>query len=595
MALITIGRYTLQAQLGAGGMATVYRAHDPRLAREVAVKLLLGDIQGDPALRERFEREAHTIARLEHPAIVPVYDFGEDQGQLYLVMRLMTGGSLQDRLRRGPLAPEEVARIVDRLADALDTAHAQGIIHRDLKPGNILFDEYDNPMISDFGIAKLALQAGAATLTQTGALVGTPAYMSPEQVRGEADIDRRSDLYAFGIIVYEMLTGRLPFKADTPYGLLMQHVIGPVPRVLDANPALPAECQPVIERALAKTREERFATAGHFATALREALGLQQTPRPTSSAAWQATLLPTPPTGTPAQPDAAADPLARIREATPVPRPPRRRWAVPTMIAVGVFGLLFAAVVVVGGGLLVSRWLLRTPAPTGQPATPTLAVATSAPTAVPPTLQPDPTATPAPTATATLAPLVADPISLAPIVNGSLDKDFAAPPTGRIELGGVLFELDGQAFRSQAGPAPNNAFPTEASLTVALSGVEHVYVLVTAGDGFTRWAGKRVGQIVLTFDGADPIVVDLVLGENLREWHAADNVVSTAPGITEVWSGPIAGFPNLNGHLDLLTIEVPADRAAATLTRIDIVDLSTETVDSRDPALTVSGLTVAHR
>ncbi len=595
MALITIGRYTLQAQLGAGGMATVYRGHDPRLAREVAIKLLLGDIQGDPALRERFEREAHTIARLEHPAIVPVYDFGEDQGQLYLVMRLMTGGSLQDRLKRGPLAPEVVAHIVDRLADALDTAHAQGIIHRDLKPGNILFDEYDNPMISDFGIAKLALQAGAATLTQTGALVGTPAYMSPEQVRGDADIDRRSDLYAFGIIAYEMLTGRLPFKADTPYGLLMQHIVGPLPRVVDANPALPAECQPVVERALAKAREDRFATAGQFAAALREALGLRQTPRPISSAAWQATLLPTS-TGTPPQPEAAADALARIREATPVPRPPRRRWAVPAVIAAGALALLFVAAALVGGGLLVSRWLLRTPAPpTAQAATPTVAVVTRAPTAVAATRQPDPTATPAPTPTATVPPLVADPISLAPIVNGSLDNDFAAPPIGLVELGGVSFDLDGRAFRSQAGPAPNNAFPTQASLSVALPGVEHVYVLVTAGDGFTRWAGKRVGQIVLTFEGAEPVVVDLVLGENLREWHAADNVVSTAPGITEVWSGPIAGFPNLQGHLDLLTIDVPPDRAAATLTRIDIVDLSTETVASRDPALTVSGLTIAHR
>ncbi len=596
MALITIGRYTLNAQLGAGGMATVYRGFDPRLARDVAIKLLLADTQGDPALRERFEREAHTIARLEHPAIVPVYDFGEDQGQLYLVMRLMTGGSLRDRLQRGALSPEAAALIVERLADALDTAHAQGIIHRDLKPGNILFDEYDNPMIADFGIAKLALQAGAATLTQTGSLVGTPAYMSPEQVRGEPDVDKRSDLYAFGIIAYELLTGRLPFKADTPYGLLMQHVIAPVPRLLDTNPTLPAGCQAVIERALAKERADRYASAGAFSAALTEAVGLRATGWTPAPGMLQATLLPGSGPDEPAQPSAAADALARVREATPVPRPPRRGWAVPALVLAGVAGLALVVVGIAAALFAYNWWANRNLQPTAvAAATATLAVVTSPPTTVPATLTAEPSATPAPTATATLVPLAVEPIPLASIVNGPLTNDYAAPPIGRVELGGVTFDLDGRAFHSQAAPAPNNGYPDRAGLDLALVGVERVFVLITAGDAFTRWAGERVGQIVLTFDGADPVTVDLVLGENLREWHPADNVVSTAPGVTEVWTGPIAGFPNLTGHLDLLTIAVPADRATATLTRIDFIDLSADTVGSRDPAITVAGLAIEHR
>ena len=589
MALITIGRYTLQTQLGSGGMATVYRGYDPRLARDVAVKLLLGDTYNDPNLRERFEREAHTIARLEHPAIVPVYDFGDDQGQLFLVMRLMTGGSLQDRLRRGPMSASDVAHIVSRLADALDTAHAMGVIHRDLKPGNILFDEYGHPMISDFGIAKLALDAGAATLTQTGSLVGTPAYMSPEQVRGDPDIDKRSDLYSFGIIVYEMLTGKPPYRADTPYGLLMQHVTAPIPRVLDTNPMLPLAVQAVIERALAKERSQRFASAGELATALVTAL--QQAPKPEPATAFEATLLPDALTSEPSP--ASAVPF--IRPAEPVTKVPRRSLARPALI-VAVIGLLGVALVGVAATGIAARWFLgrtATPAPTTAPATPSSSTAAAVTSTAP--LAPTETQTPAPTSTATLAPLVQEPISLAGIVNGTLGNDYADPPTGRVQLGGVTFELDGQAFHSQAAPGPNQTFPTEAGVDLNLSNVSRVFVLITAGDGFVRWNGERVGQVVLTFADAEPVTVDLVLGQNLREWHPADNVVSTAPDVDEVWSGPIAGYPNLTGHLDMLTIDVPDDHATAVLTRIDFIDLSSDTVGSLDPAITVAGLAVEHR
>jgi tRNA A-37 threonylcarbamoyl transferase component Bud32 len=259
-----IGRYEVKAELGRGGMATVYQAYDPRFEREVAIKVLPREMLHDPQFRVRFEREAKTIAMLEHPAIVPVYDFGEEDGQPYFVMRYMTGGSLSDRLKKGPIPLPEVARLFERLAPALDDAHAKGIIHRDLKPGNILFDQYNEPYVSDFGIAKLS----ASQTNVTGsAIVGTPAYMSPEQAQGEG-IDGRSDIYGMGVILFEMLTGKQPYQGDTPMSVVVKHITDPVPHILDVKPDLPPATESVIEKAMAKNRDERFATLKDMADAL---------------------------------------------------------------------------------------------------------------------------------------------------------------------------------------------------------------------------------------------------------------------------------------------------------------------------------------
>ncbi len=258
-----IDRYQIQEEIGRGGMATVLKAYDPRFQRDVAIKLLPREFLHDAQFRARFQREAQTIAALEHPAIVPVYDFGDADGQLFLVMRLMSGGSLADRLEKGPIPIAETARIFERLAPALDSAHSKGIIHRDLKPGNILFDEWSNPYLADFGIAKLI--AGSSTaLTATGGLVGTPAYMSPEQVRGVDKLDGRSDIYAMGVILFQMLTGKLPYNANTPIGLAFMHVNEPVPNILEANNTLPHAYQSVIGKAMAKDRNARPATTTTF-------------------------------------------------------------------------------------------------------------------------------------------------------------------------------------------------------------------------------------------------------------------------------------------------------------------------------------------
>jgi len=262
-----IGRYEIKAELGRGGMATVYRAHDPSFDREVAVKVLPREFLHDPQFLTRFNREIKTIAQLEHPAIVPVYDVGDDNGQPFFVMRNMTGGSLADWLKQGAFPLQDTARIVERLCKALAYAHKKGVVHRDLKPGNILFDSNGEAFISDFGVAKLS--ESASSMTGSG-IIGTPAYMSPEQAQS-GKVDGRSDVYAMGAIIYEMLTGTQPYRADTPMGVVIKHVTDPVPEILRDNPNLPPEVDDVIKKAMSKNREERFATAIELARALNKA------------------------------------------------------------------------------------------------------------------------------------------------------------------------------------------------------------------------------------------------------------------------------------------------------------------------------------
>ncbi|MBK7895384.1 MAG: protein kinase [Anaerolineaceae bacterium] len=261
-----IGRYEIKQEIGRGGMATVYEAYDPRFERTVALKMLPREFMHEAEFRARFTREARTIATLEHPAIVPVYDFGEENGQPFLVMRLMTGGSLSDRLADGPIPIDEAAVILKRLGSALDRAHSMGIIHRDLKPSNVLFDQYGDAFLADFGIVHVSSSTNA--LTASGSLVGTPTYMSPEQVYGDKTLDGRSDIYALGVILFQMLTGNTPYDADTPARMMMKHVMDPVPEILTVRPDLPPACNEIINKAMAKERDDRFASATDLSSAL---------------------------------------------------------------------------------------------------------------------------------------------------------------------------------------------------------------------------------------------------------------------------------------------------------------------------------------
>jgi eukaryotic-like serine/threonine-protein kinase len=262
--------YTIEGEVGRGGMGVVYRARDERLQRRVAIKVLPPELAFQRDIRERFTREAQTAARLSHPHIVPIHTVGEGHGLVYFVMGYVDGESVAARLRRRSRLPvEEVRRIMKETADALSAAHALSVIHRDIKPDNILLEgTRGRVMVTDFGIAKALSTASGATLTGIGVAIGTPAFMSPEQAAGERNIDGRSDLYSLGIVAYQMLTGSLPFSAPSVAGILMKQITEPAPDLRNSRPDTPEDLALAIARCLEKDPENRWPTAD----ALRRAL-----------------------------------------------------------------------------------------------------------------------------------------------------------------------------------------------------------------------------------------------------------------------------------------------------------------------------------
>ncbi|HEU4570655.1 MAG TPA: protein kinase [Gemmatimonadales bacterium] len=275
------GTYTIEGEIGRGGMGVVYRARDERLHRRVAIKVLPPELAFQAEIRARFTREAQTAARLSHPHVVPIFDVGEADDLVYFVMGYVDGESLAGRIkRRGQMPAEEVRRIMKETADALGAAHALSIIHRDIKPDNILLDgTRGRVMVTDFGIAKALSGGTGATLTSAGVAIGTPSYMSPEQAAGEKEIDGRSDLYSLGIVAYQMCTGQPPFAAPTVAGILMKQITEPAPLVTEARPDIPEDLSLAIARCLEKDPENRWPTADALRRSLesRTAGGYQPT------------------------------------------------------------------------------------------------------------------------------------------------------------------------------------------------------------------------------------------------------------------------------------------------------------------------------
>jgi serine/threonine-protein kinase len=271
---VLLGRYRLVTPIASGGMAEVWEGHDDVLARAIAVKMLHPHLAADDDLRERFRREAVAAARLAHPNVVSTFDTGEDEGLPFIVMELIRGRTLRALLDEGPVRPAVTAAVGLQVADALDAGHRAGIIHRDVKPGNVLLCDGDplgapnSVKVADFGIARAAAARDATDLTQPGVLLGTTKYLSPEQVQG-GEPDARSDVYALGVVLYEMLTGRAPFAGGTPVATALAHVEQVPLRPRQVRAGIPRSIEVIVMKAMAKEPDERFQSAADLAAALR--------------------------------------------------------------------------------------------------------------------------------------------------------------------------------------------------------------------------------------------------------------------------------------------------------------------------------------
>ncbi|MGA4803339.1 serine/threonine-protein kinase [Streptomyces lavendulocolor] len=270
------GRYRIEAKLGSGGMADVFRAYDTKLTRKVALKAMKTGLSSDGGYPARFRREAQAMAAISHPHVVAVHDMG-DEPVPYIVMELVDGSSLADLLRAGhPLPVAQALDLASHVLAGLAVAHARGLVHRDIKPGNVLLAADGTAKVADFGIARAAAGSGAA-LTRTGLMIGTPHFMSPEQLLGRSDIDGRSDLYSVGVMLFQMLAGRLPFEADSSYALGYQHLNAPPPTLASLGIAAGPAVEAVLARALAKEPADRYPDAESMRAALHQPAPMART------------------------------------------------------------------------------------------------------------------------------------------------------------------------------------------------------------------------------------------------------------------------------------------------------------------------------
>lgn len=264
-----LGQYEIIGLIGHGGMATVYRGWQASTSRKVAIKIIDPERaqQGDFLIR--FRHEVQTLASLSHPHIVKVFDSGEDDGLAYLVMEFLAGGNLEDRIQAKPYELLAVGQLLDQISSALDYAHARGIVHCDLKPNNILLDEEGNAYLTDFGIARMMKEA--VLVAQSDSQTGTPAYMAPEQWQNQR-LDKKTDIYALGVILFQLLTGEVPFIAYTPYSMMQKHLTEAPRSIRRLKPDLPPGIERIIHKALNKNPAERFKSAGNMAKAYKAAI-----------------------------------------------------------------------------------------------------------------------------------------------------------------------------------------------------------------------------------------------------------------------------------------------------------------------------------
>ncbi len=559
-----LGRYRLLEKAGSGGMSEVWKAEDTTLHRTVAVKVIHTPIAEDPTYRERFLREARLVAGLEHPNVLPVYDFGtqtvDGTEVSYLVMPLVLGGSLKGHIT-GPMPFGIAVAWLQAVGAALDHAHAKGILHRDVKPGNVLLDTQGRPMLADFGLARSS--ESISGLTQTGTVLGTPLYMAPEQAQGGA-LDGRADQYALGVIAFEVLTGLVPFRADSPLAVLHQHVTAPPPPASSIVPEIPAAADAVLAKALAKTPADRFPSCGAFVEELAGALGVPLVPVSTGAPAAVPATQPTVVRGPrPADASGAAtvisgeklDPKARLAAPASIPPPPlplpqpatvpSPPAAPPVAVAAprktgGVRILLVAALILVALGLaavVVTR--LRSQKATEVASLPPTAVPTAAPTAPPTPALP----TPEPTAKEA-APTPVPPLPTAPSggqrmterrTGGPRQGGSEGPPVEPVArlprppavLGGA--GMTGDTRLAAAYRALDNSRKSR------LTRQDFVDAMGAARTALATNPSREV-QVLDAFSRAGVAFAD---GDNAMAWQLLNRAFDEAPGLAR---GRVLGF-----------------------------------------------------
>ena len=435
-----VGPYRIMEQLGQGGMATVFKAYHPALDRYVAIKVLHQAFLEDPNFHARFQREARVVAKLEHPNIVPIHDYAEHEKRPYLVMKFIEGETLKARLQSGPLSPDEIERIIEAVGAALHYAHKQGILHRDIKPSNVILSKDGQIYLADFGLARIA-QSGESTLT-SDVILGTPQYISPEQAMAKKDLDEGTDIYSFGVMIYEMVVGCVPFSADTPFSVIHDHIYTPLPLPSSINPKVSPAVERVLLKALAKDRPDRYADIASMVQAFKEAwksqnesaVGASKPENDSGSITVTPSAMDSVPAAVPAEP-------APVTEIQKPQRRPRLIW-----ITVGVIILicLFSVFVVLRG-----RFLRIAP---GIAATRTARVAIVAPTSQPTSTKARPTPT----------------------------KTPLYPP-------GVLFQTN---FDTGQMPVDWNAQANWIIQDGALCGKDHFFTGATKGNGWKDYVAK---------------------------------------------------------------------------------------------------------
>jgi len=357
----TLGQYEIGQQLGQGGMATVYLAQQKSIGRTVAIKVMPPHFLHDPTFLQRFEHEVKVIAALQHPRVLPVYDYGQIEDRPYIVMAYMSGGTLADRIQEDPLPLEQIVKLTEQIAEGLGHAHRKGIIHRDLKPSNILLDENGNAYLADFGIAKVS--ESTAQLTGS-AIIGTPSYMAPEMAE-TGEVTPAVDVYALGVTLFQMLTGKNPFQGNTPIRVMMAHASEPVPDVRDTRPDLPRTITEVVNKAMAKRPEDRYAAVADLARDLQQAAQGNQPPIATQDLHTASPSPPLPQWSDAPQPYASTtDPMY-----TPPPAPKKRGCSLPLIIGMiaGILLLVCAGGFLALGGLAALGSLVSTTTPSPVP------------------------------------------------------------------------------------------------------------------------------------------------------------------------------------------------------------------------------------